>query len=51
MQGEQVQSLVREPRSHMPQGQKKQNIKKKQKQYWSKLNKDLKKKKKKKRIF
>ena len=43
MQGVQVQSLIGELRSHMPCGQKNQNIK--QKQYCNKFNKDLKKKK------
>ena len=43
MQGVWVQSPVGELRSHMPQGQKKkQNLKKQQKQYCNKLNKDLK---------
>ena len=42
MQGLQVQSLVRELKSHTPHGQKNQNIKKKQKQYCNKLKKDLK---------
>ena len=40
IQGVQVQSLVREPRSHMPCSQKN-----KEKQYCNKFNKDLKKKK------
>ena len=35
-----VPSLVREPRPHMPQSQKSQNIK--QKQYGNKFNKDFK---------
>ena len=39
-QGAWVQSLVREMRSHMPHGQKYQNIK--QKQYCNKFNEDFK---------
>ena len=40
LQGVWVRSLVRELRSHMPRGQKKQNIK--QKQYCNKFNKEFK---------
>ena len=40
MQGAQVRSLVRELRSHIPPGQKNQNVK--QKQYCNKFNKDFK---------
>ena len=39
VQGMRVQSLVGKLRSHMSGGQKTQNIK--QKQYWNKVNKDL----------
>ena len=40
MQGVRVRFLVGELRSHMPRGQKNQNIK--QKQYYNKFNKDFK---------
>ena len=40
MQGLQIQSLIGEPRSHMPQGQQTEH--KQQKQYCNKFNKDFK---------
>ena len=42
VQGVQVQSLVREQRSHVPRSQKIETLKEKQKQYCNKFNKDFK---------